>query len=147
MAKKIKVLTDKYKSTTKIYPKIKKECLPSDVLNDLDDITKVVANPTLAGTESELTGIEVGDTKYKIPEGTVVIANPTLAGTEDNLEGLQVGDTKYKIPENQPRNIYSTTAEPYLVDSELAYYVPSLLNVKTGDFVLNKDSSNNFKVL
>ena len=29
----------------------------------------VVANPTLAGTESNLTGIEVGGTKYKVPSG------------------------------------------------------------------------------
>ena len=29
-----------------------------------DDITNVVANPTLVGTESDLTGLQVGDTKY-----------------------------------------------------------------------------------
>lgn len=33
------------------------------------DATKVVANPTLAGTESDLTGIQVGTTKYKISSG------------------------------------------------------------------------------
>ena len=31
--------------------------------------TEVVANPTLAGTESVLSGLQVGDTKYKIPQG------------------------------------------------------------------------------
>lgn len=31
--------------------------------------TEVVANPTLAGTESELTGLQVGSTKYKIGSG------------------------------------------------------------------------------
>lgn len=31
-----------------------------------EDATKVVANPTLAGTEAALTGLEVGDTKYKV---------------------------------------------------------------------------------
>lgn len=31
--------------------------------------TTVVANPTLAGTEADLTGLQVGDTKYKVPEG------------------------------------------------------------------------------
>ena len=30
--------------------------------------TNVVANPTLAGTEAALTGIEVGDTKYKVEQ-------------------------------------------------------------------------------
>ena len=31
--------------------------------------TTVVANPTLAGTEADLTGLQVGETKYKIPSG------------------------------------------------------------------------------
>lgn len=31
--------------------------------------TTVVANPTMAGTESDLTGLQVGDTKYAIPSG------------------------------------------------------------------------------
>lgn len=53
----------------------------------------VAANPTLEGTESELTGIEIGGTKYKVPE---VIANPTLEGTEDDLTGLEVNGVKYK---------------------------------------------------
>lgn len=31
--------------------------------------TEVVANPVLAGTESDLTGLEVAGTKYKVPTG------------------------------------------------------------------------------
>lgn len=31
--------------------------------------TEVIANPTLAGTEADLTGLQVGDTKYKVPSG------------------------------------------------------------------------------
>lgn len=61
------------------------------------ELTKVTANPTLAGTEAALTGLEVGDTKYKVEQPINVVANPTLAGTEAALEGLQVGNTKYKI--------------------------------------------------
>ena len=57
----------------------------------------VVANPTLVGGESNLTGLEVDGTKYKVDEGTEVVANPTLAGTETELTGLEVGDTKYKV--------------------------------------------------
>lgn len=34
-----------------------------------EDITEVVANPTLAGDEAELTGLQVGDTKYAMPQG------------------------------------------------------------------------------
>ena len=59
--------------------------------------TEVVANPELAGTESDLTGLQVGETKYKVEQPVNVVANPTLAGTEAALTGLQVGDTKYKI--------------------------------------------------
>ena len=33
------------------------------------DATKVTANPTLAGTESALEGLQVGDTKYKVEAG------------------------------------------------------------------------------
>ena len=60
--------------------------------------TEVVANPTLAGGESSLEGLQVGETKYKVPSGTEVTANPTLAGTEADLTGIQVGETKYKVP-------------------------------------------------
>lgn len=31
--------------------------------------TTVIANPTLAGTEADLTGLQVGDTKYAVPQG------------------------------------------------------------------------------
>ena len=31
--------------------------------------TTVIANPTLAGTEADLTGLQVGETKYKVPAG------------------------------------------------------------------------------
>lgn len=31
--------------------------------------TNVVANPTLVGTETVLTGLQVGETKYKVPQG------------------------------------------------------------------------------
>ena len=53
--------------------------------------TPVEANPTLAGTESELTGLKVGNTKYKIPDpgmsnpmttvGDVIIAGANGAPT------------------------------------------------------------------
>ena len=52
--------------------------------------TPVVANPTLAGTEADLTGLEVAGTKYKVPQGggtsqlylhTIRIASPASGGT------------------------------------------------------------------
>ena len=59
--------------------------------------TVVTANPTLVGTESDLTGLEVDGTKYAVPQGTEVVANPTLVGDEEDLESIQIGNTKYKI--------------------------------------------------
>ena len=43
------------------------------------DATKVTANPTLAGTEAALEGLQVGDTKYKVIDSKPVI---TLAATD-----------------------------------------------------------------
>ena len=101
MAKRVIQMYDKYKSTTKTYPKIIKECLQKDVTDYIEG--QVEANPTLAGTEAELTGLQVGDTKYKVPQGTQVVANPDPAGTTE-LTGLQIGDTKYKI--NTGKQLY-----------------------------------------
>ena len=48
---------------------------------------RVVANPTLAGTESDLTGLQVNGTKYKVPSGggggggTPYDSNPAMDGT------------------------------------------------------------------
>lgn len=61
--------------------------------------TEVVANPTPGVDDPALTGLQVGDNKYKVPEVSNVVANPTLTGTEPVLTGLQVGDNKYSIPE------------------------------------------------
>lgn len=73
-----------------------KQFAREEVNESIDEV--VEANPALAGTEADLTGLKVGDTKYKVPTGTNVEANPTLAGTESDLEGLEVGETKYKVP-------------------------------------------------
>ena len=32
--------------------------------------TTVIANPELSGTEADLTGLQVGDTKYAVPQGS-----------------------------------------------------------------------------
>ena len=64
--------------------------------------TEVEANPTLSGSEADLTAIKVGGTKYKVPQGstgTEVEANPTLSGSEADLTAIKVGGTKYKVPQ------------------------------------------------
>ena len=79
--------------------------------------TEVVANPVLAGTESDLTGLEVAGTKYKVPTGggTEVVANPSLAGTESYLTGLEVAGTKYKVPSGGGTEV---VANPVLAGTE-----------------------------
>lgn len=64
------------------------------VVASLDTVT---ANPTLSGTEPLLTGLEIGDDKYRAPAD--VSADPDLDGTEPLLAGLQINDDKYKVPE------------------------------------------------
>lgn len=102
----------------------------------------VTANPTLAGTEPLLTGLQIGDDKYKAPDQTKIytsvagtepefkglqvgeglvykvpagaVANPNLFGTEPLLDGLQIGNDKYKVPD--PTKIINTLSgtEPQL---------------------------------
>ena len=53
--------------------------------------TNVVANPTLAGTESALTGLQVGDTKYKVPVGYTIhtyTANKTYTSADSDYQQL-----------------------------------------------------------
>ena len=79
----------------------------------INELNQVNANPTLAGTEAALEGIEVGSTKYQVEQPINVVANPTLAGTEAALEGIEVGSTKYKV--EQPINV---VANPTLAGTE-----------------------------
>ena len=45
---------------------------------DISQFSKVTANPTLVGTEDSLTGLQVGDTKYKIVS-TKIFTNTTVS--------------------------------------------------------------------
>ena len=74
MAKKVVQLYDKYKSTTKVFPKIIDECFEESAINKIKtlaqgEVIDVEANPELAGTEAELGSIQIGDTKYKVGGG------------------------------------------------------------------------------
>ncbi len=56
--------------------------------SDLEELihSGVVANPTLAGTEADLTGLQVGDTKYKVPAGGggVLVVHVTATTSGDS---------------------------------------------------------------
>lgn len=59
----------------------------------------VAANPTLEGTETELTGLTVDGTSYKVPsggEGTTVEANPNSSASTE-LTKIKVADTIYSV--------------------------------------------------
>ena len=51
-------------------------------------ITKVVANPTLAGTEAGLEGLEVSGTKYSVKKGAVAGVEGAPSGTLATVLGL-----------------------------------------------------------
>lgn len=65
--------------------------------NVVETLSPVEANPTLDGTEPLLTGLQVGDDKYKAPDETKIYTS--VAGTEPDAKGIQVGDgLVYKMP-------------------------------------------------
>lgn len=75
--------------------------------------TNVVANPIIAGTESELTGLQVGDTKYKMPAG---------GGGKLYLHSISLKDI-----DNREINgtFLSTRGTQYdVTDSFTAYFLP-----------------------
>lgn len=63
--------------------------------------TNVVANPTLAGTESALTGLEVGDTKYKVDSG---MTNPMT--TQYDMIVAGANGTPTRLYDDDP-NLYN----------------------------------------
>lgn len=63
----------------------------------------VIANPSLAGTEPNLTGLSVNGTKYKIPAGgsgggTEVVGNPDVTGQSPaRLKDIKIGNEYFEI--------------------------------------------------
>lgn len=72
----------------------------SDFSGDYDDLSnkptipaEVIANPTLAGTESELAGLQIGTTKYKVPTQYmhyITLKNEGYVGAGSNFYFIQV---------------------------------------------------------
>ena len=88
-------------------------------------IVPVEANPTLAGTETELSGLQVGSTKYSVPKGTIVEGNPEIpeGTTPTDLSDIKIGDTYYSIPEGT-----EVVANPTLEGTE-----PELTGLQVGN--------------
>ena len=86
----------------------------------------VTANPTLAGTEPLLTGLQIGDDKYKAPAQTKIYT--AIAGTEPVFKGIQIGeDGIYKVPDPAEANPPLFGTEPLLTGLKIGndrYKVP-----------------------
>lgn len=156
MAKKIIQMYDKYQSTTKVYPKVLEECLPEDYqglpdsLDDLEEtvenIPEVIANPELAGTEDDLEGLQVGNTKYKVGGGKqlyqhniVLQLNSTGAVTlqliTDNNVTMNITEIADYIKTKSSGSTYPIIASGYYISTAKLY----------GVYDVFKDSSNNVK--
>lgn len=73
--------------------------------------TEVIANPTLAGTEAALTGLEVDGTKYKVNQPIDVEGNPAGVGGGSALTGLKIDNTVFKVRDGATNGLgYLTTA-------------------------------------
>jgi len=63
--------------------------------------TPVVANPELAGDEDDLQGLQVGDTKYKIPEGS---SGGIGLDSADNMIGLAYDTSRVFVSADDGRS-------------------------------------------
>ena len=100
--------------------------------------TKVVANPTLTGTEAELTGLKVGGTDYKIPSVGVQFVElfPGSVLTEEKLATLKAnkanqiiyyGGVKYYF-----KLAYEKSDNEWLYDTFYDSAVTLTVNMTTG---------------
>lgn len=98
--KKFKKEVDKKMIHIEIDKKAKK--VIAETADFSDGGTTVIANPTLVGTETALTGLQVGDTKYIVPQGgggagieyvELVVAGDTTSGTltQEQMTKLENG--------------------------------------------------------
>lgn len=92
--------------------------------------TEVIANPTMSGSEANLTGLEVDGTKYKVPEQVnsdwnansgpaqilnkpdiqTIVPNQMFNGNDIELRGLKIDRVSYKIPFGINDNLIFNTA-------------------------------------
>ena len=80
--------------------------------------TLVEANPELAGTESALTGLKVGNTKYKVPESKKVYKHYLAfrsAATDCNFDYILYNDSPTQI----------TTVQAFITATDSKYIVPT----------------------
>ena len=87
------------------------------------DLSKVTANPTLAGTEDALTGLQIGDTKYKAGGGDSYLVN--LSDDPDD-PGEYIIDKTFTEIQNAALSgkfVYMINNDATGVDSSIFYLV------------------------
>ena len=89
--------------------------------------TNVIANPVLAGTEANLTSLEVGGTKYKVEGGGI---SEITENTDTNLTGLLKGngskvsaETRYVPTVEVTQAQYAALVSGGTVDPDVMYVI------------------------
>ena len=103
--------------------------------------TTVVANPTLVGTEDDLTGLQVEDTKYKIPSGGVFVAN----SAHDPGTAREILDKTWKEIKDAGFTVIvddTSDSEGVYIKYEYVTGVFTRINESTGTLVYVIDSSD-----
>jgi len=105
--------------------------------------TTVVANPTLAGTEDSLTGLQVGDTKYAVSGGGggggVLVVSVTFEGETATLDKTwqEITDASFPVivtDESSVGTSWNTIRSTYLYNG--VYYVEMVVgSVEEGKFL------------
>lgn len=88
-------MANKDKNNVKRFIQDISEEVANDAYNGGGSGTTVIANPTLAGTEDTLTGLQVGETKYKVPEGSSSDTKLYNVGTRIDIYPEQSCDGAY----------------------------------------------------
>lgn len=113
---------------------------------NVNDLSTVEANPTLAGTESDLTAIEVAGTKYKIPSGGSGGGNTTTiqSSWETMPQNPSVGDRVTNVNDNSGTPGGGGGGNTTVVQTSWDN-MPS--NPSVGDRVTNLNDTSGFKFL
>ena len=108
-----------------------------------DPGTKVVANPTLAGTEDSLTGLEVDGTKYAVggSSGGVLVVNVTK-----EARILTCGKTAGEIYEACPTVFFSVPDSDGFTVSVISYYeqTDDGYTFEAGNYVFEAETSADY---
>lgn len=126
---------------------------------DITPIKNVVANPTLAGTEANLTGLQVGDTKYAMPKLYALTFNISdtyltfIVRKSSGLNGIVMNsneDTTCTMTENQIKSLYYsldtalTDGNGYLLNSIVSDTGSGYASYSNTSDIIFNDSNNNY---